>query len=157
MKRALIAVSIVGVVSCATTSGTEATNYEPKMLSQESFEELWNAAYNSNPESDSEIAFAALLKRGDLSPSQRGIAYMGRGLIRGIFVRDWPEAYPQCALADFMKAKDFPLPDARSAQLRENVQYQLSRQQYFDDAPRFCKEYAAEAAVWVNAKDGKDD
>ena len=149
MKSLVVPLALLGLAACATE--TVAPEPEPATLSDAEFKTLWNAAYNSKPESGAETAFTAMLEREDLTPAQRGEVYYGRGTMRGIYVRDWPEAYPQCALGDFMKAKDLPLSEARMQQMRQSMEYQVSRQQYFKDAPRLCQEWAAEAAVWLYA------
>lgn len=154
MIRTTIFAAFLTLSACATTDAPQPATPEPVFLSDETYQSLWNAAYNSDPEADSEIAFAVLLDRDDLSPSQRGMAYMGRGLLRGIWVRDWPQAYPQCALGDFMLAKDYPISDARMTQLKEDVEYQLSRLQYFPNAPSECASHASTAWAWLAAENG---
>lgn len=157
MRSGLASLSVAFLLAaCATEAPQPPPEPEPVMLSDEAFKALWNAAYNSEPESEAEVAFTQMLEREDLTAEQRGEVYYGRGTLRGIYVRDWPEAYPQCALGDFMKAKDYPLSEARLKQMKESMFYQLSRQQYFTDAPRLCQEYAAEAGVWLYAGAGSE-
>ena len=148
MKAYIAALAVIGLAACATETAPP-PEPEPVMLSDAEFKALWNAAYKSDPESGAETAFTAMLERDDLTPAQLGEVYYGRGTMRGIYVRDWPEAFPQCALGDFMIAKDLPLTPARMKQMKESMEYQVSRQHYFPEAPRLCQEWAAEAAVWL--------
>lgn len=157
MKRFLAPLAVITLTACASAPAPAPEPAAPTFLSDEEFMALWNAAYKSDPESESEAAFTALLARDDLTPAQRGEAYYGRGTMRGIYVRDWPEAWPQCALGDFMAAKDYPLTEARMKQMKDSMAYQLDRRKYFEDAPALCKEYAAEALVWLYAGDGASD
>lgn len=157
MKTRLLPLALLALAACATPDPTTAPAPEPAVLSDAEFQALWEAAYKSDPESDSEAAFTEMLARDDLSPAQRGDVFYGRGTMRSIYVRDWPEAFPQCALGDFMQAKDYPVSDARLEQIKSGMRYQLSRLQYFSDAPRLCKEYAAEASVWLYAWDGAEN
>ena len=157
MKNSVIIFTFVALAACSTAPVVTDPEPEKAMLSDEAFQALWDAAYKSDPESDSEIAFTELLARDDLTGRQRGETYYGRGTMRGIYVRDWDMAYPQCALGDFMQAKDYPISEARMTQMKKSMAYQLDRQKHFPKAPRLCMEYAAEAAVWLYAGEGKEE
>jgi hypothetical protein len=114
------------------------------MLTDAQFDALFNAAWNANPKPGSEVAFGELIARTDISEAQRAKAYYGRGAIRGIWVRDWPMAYPQCSVMDYREMERLA-PDHRlHANMVEDRKYQFSRFQYFPNAPAACKD-AAEA------------
>lgn len=140
----------VALAACATAP-EPVVESEPALLSDTAFWSLWNAAYNSEPKAESEQAFAALLARDDLTDLQRGETYYGRGTLRGIWVRDWPEAYPQCALGDLLKAVEYPLSDARRQQAAEGIFYQYDRRGYFPNRPEACEANVPVAAAWLDA------
>lgn len=154
MRHIFALIAILGISACATEPAPPPAPAEPVYLSKSEFTQLWNAAYKSDPESGAEIAFTQMLQRDDLSPSQIGEVYYGRGTMRGIYVRDWPEAYPQCALGDFLKAKDYPITEARLKQMKQSMKYQIDRRQYFPKAPETCNAYVVEAAKWLSANGG---
>ena len=135
----IFTISIAAVLLAACASETAPPEPAPApTLSDEAFNSLWDTAYNANPQKGSDPAFAALLARTDLTDAQRGRAHYGRGTIRGIFVRDWPEAYPQCALGDLLEAIKYPMTDAQKKQTSENIVYQYNRRVYFPNAPQAC-------------------
>ena len=154
MRLAVASFLVLGTTACATETAPPPAPPEPVYLSSSEFTQLWNAAYKSDPESEAEVAFTEMLARDDLSPSQIGEVYYGRGTLRGIYTRDWPEAYPQCALGDFLKAKDYPITEARLQQMKQSMKYQIDRRQYFPNAPEDCKANVVEAYEWLQSVGG---
>lgn len=149
MKRPLAVLAIVGLAACATAPEAPPPAPEKTTLSDAAFKVLWNAAYKSEPESDSEIAFGKMLERDDLTPKQRGEVYYGRGTLRGIYVRDWDMAYPQCALGDLLKAVEYPLTEARWQQTAKSIRYQYDRKHHFPKAPESCAVNVETASTWL--------
>lgn len=121
-------------------------------MSEAEFSARWNNAYNADPKPSSETLFADLLARNDLSATQRGRAYYGRGTIRGIWVRDWAEAYPQCALGDLLKAVEYPMSDAQFAQTSQAIRYQYDRRIYFPNRLEECEPNVAAAKTWLESR-----
>lgn len=152
MKPALLLVASIAILAACSTSTTNAgvADPAPQTMSDTEFSELWDNAYNANPKAKSEVYFAELLARNDLTDKQRGRAYYGRGTIRGIWVRDWPEAYPQCALGDLLKAVEYPMSNAQVVQTHQSIRYQYDRRKYFTDAPEACEANVALAKAWLS-------
>lgn len=152
--RSIALAALLVVAACeTTTTDTPAVEATPTTLPEAEFNSLYNAAYNSNPRQDSERAYAALLARDDLTDNQRGRTYLGRALTRGVWVRDWAEAYPQCALGDLMTASEYPLSDGHRKQLFDQMIYQYYRSHYFPLAPTSCMENLEAAQLWLEAND----
>ncbi|WP_084419574.1 hypothetical protein [Henriciella litoralis] len=155
MKIRSIALAALFVVAACETTASDAPVVEaaPPTLSDAEFKSLYEAAYNANPKPGSERAYADLLARDDLSPEQRGTAHLYRALTRGVWVRDWTEAYPQCALGDLMIADTYPVSPPRKAQILKEMVYQYYRSHYFPNAPASCMENLEPAKAWLDAND----
>lgn len=149
MRLIAAALAALLVWGCATEPAVAPEPESPATLSDAAFKALWNQAYNANPRPASETYFAALIAREDITPKQRGEAYYGRGALRGIFIREWPQAWPQCSLGDLLKALEYPLTDARAKQTGENIIYQYDRRIYFPEAPAECAPNVDAAAAWL--------
>ncbi len=143
MKRLSPALFIAVLLTSCATSEAPPPPAEPAFLTDEQVTELWNEAYQADSQPESEAAFTRLIARDDITEEQRARLYMGRGIKRGIFVRDDPRAYPQCSVLDFRAFEQLADPDdPRMEQMIKNRAYQFSRFQYFDDAPEDCKSEA---------------
>jgi hypothetical protein len=136
MKHTLAAIILAaGLAACASSVPAVPAKAAP---TAEEYKVLWDAAYWVKPPSASEEAFTQLIARDDLTTDQRAEAYLGRGLMRGIFVRDHALAFPQCAVLDFAMMEQLSPEHARLKQMQEGRAYQFSRFQYFNDAPQDC-------------------
>lgn len=142
MKKAIILLSAFFAASCATEAPVPVPS---QALTDAEFQLLLNAADRQSKQSEAEAGFTALLDRADLTDTQRARVYLGRGTKRGIWVRDDPMAYPQCAVMDFREFDRLaPSDDPRRKNLDQNIDYQFSRFSHFDDAPGTCAQSASE-------------
>ncbi len=138
MMRTLISGALAGMVLGACASGPEAGAPAPaaSTLSDEAFRPLLQAAYfNHKPEAKADEALTELAGRSDLSASQQAEVLYRRGALRGIYVADWPMAYPQCAMRDYLAALKLGPTDTVKKQIMDGLEYQVSRQPYFQQAP----------------------
>ena len=136
-----------GFTACATAP--EPDPPAPATLGDEAFLELFDAAHKAPTQPAREAAVTALIARDDLTDLQRSHAYYLRGMLRGNYVLDDAMAYPQCAVADYMKMQELA-PDSRHIpSMEEDRAYQFSRFRFdtFDDAPQACKDAAVEAHI----------
>ncbi len=131
----------VAATACASAPTTP-TAPEPTYLSAEAFQAVWDKAYSAKPPAESEAAFVELIARTDITAEQRAEAYYGRGLIRGNWVRDFPMAFPQCAVSDLARIKEASPENKFYKVMNEQLDYQFSRFGYFGDAPQSCKDDA---------------
>jgi hypothetical protein len=142
MKHTLAALLLAaGLAACASTEAPPPVP-ERATLSEEAFKTLYDAAYWAKPPAESEKAFAALIARDDLTTDQLAEAYYGRGLVRGIWVRDFPMGFPQCSVVDLAKVQELSPEHKLIGPMKENLTYQFSRFQYFGDAPLACRDGA---------------
>ncbi len=140
------------LAACASAPETGAPAGAATSLSDEEFRPLLQAAhFNHKPEVKADAALTELAARSDLSPSQKAEALYRRGSLRGIFIADWPEAYPQCAMRDYLAALKLGPTDSVKAQIMKDMEYQLSRRQYFQQAPFLGAPEACEQAVYDTA------
>lgn len=149
MKHLISAFAITLTLAACATNEAPPTPAGPAVLTDEQVSALWNEAYQAGSQPESEAAFTALIARNDLTDNQRARFYMGRAIKRGIFVRDDPMAFPQCAVLDlreFDRLADADNP--RRKELEYDLNYQFGRFKYFKDAPEACtipaNEYKAE-------------
>lgn len=142
MKRVFPAFAIaLTLAACATEPPPPPV---PTTISDEEAAKLWREAYNAETQPASEAAFTALINRTDITSTQKATFYRGRGIKRGIFVRDDPMAFPQCAVLDFREFDRLAAADdPRRKDLDYDLNYQFSRFKYFKDAPEACKTPAA--------------
>tara|TARA_B100001540_G_C15547283_1_gene524192 strand:+ start:129 stop:701 length:573 start_codon:yes stop_codon:yes gene_type:complete len=130
----------IALAGCASTAPEpEAPAAEPVYMSDAEFKTLSDAAYFSKPPKASEQAYAELFARDDLTVKQRASLYRLRGATRGIFVRDWDMAYPQCAVVEYREMEKL-MPDHPDINtMKKDREYQFYRFQYFPNAPESCK------------------
>lgn len=138
MMRTLVAGGVAALVLAACASGPEPGGAAPSgaALTDEEFRPLLQAAhFNTKPEQKADEALGKLAERADLTPSQKAEALYRRGSQRGIFIGQWPEAYPQCAMQDYLAALKLGPTETVKAQIMKDLEYQASRRQYFQQAP----------------------
>lgn len=136
---ASLAISLAG---CATTAPEPEAPAEPVYLSDQEFETLRVAANRNNGGKATDDALTGLMARDDLTIDQRARLYLDRGFTRGIFVRDYPMAFPQCAVVEFREMERLSPNHPHLNRMKENREYQFYRFQYFPEAPESCKQTA---------------
>jgi hypothetical protein len=141
------AIIALGLGACATAP--EAPTVEVAELSDEAFKALRDPilaqqdAFKkaSLPKADQQLT--DLLQRQDLTADQRAEVYYNRGFSRGLFVRDYPLAFPQCAVMDYWEMEKLSPNHRLIDKMKDNRQYQYARAKFFVDAPAECVAGAA--------------
>lgn len=148
MKIRLSILALALVSACATTEAPPPADV-PATLSDEAFRALLSPIQASQDtfkkhtliKADQDLT--ALLARDDLTDDQRGEVYYARGFSRGLYVRDFPRAFPQCAVLDYREMEKLSPNNRMAERMNENRAYQFYRAHYFTDAPADCVEEAA--------------
>ncbi len=150
MTIRLSVIAIAMLAACSTSEAPPAPE-APATLSNEAFQALMQPIQSSQNAFKKESLikadedFTALLARSDLTDDQRARVFYARGFSRGNFVRDFPRAFPQCAVLDYREMERVS-PDHRLIEtMKENRRYQFHRFQYFPNAPADCQ---AEAVAY---------
>lgn len=143
-KLAAPALLAFGLSACATAP--EAPGPAPAevtYLSDAEFKVMWDeAAFRTRPAVKADEAFIAMLARNDLTPEQRGDVYYRLAFTRGLFVREYPLAFPQCSVIQYAEVAKVMPDHPRLEEVRKEVKYQYDRFHYFTDAPDECKKEA---------------
>lgn len=147
--KAITAASLIalGLGACATAP--EAPPAEIAKLSDEAFKAMIDPILAqrdvfkkpSLPRADQQLT--DLLQRQDLTADQRAEVYYNRGFSRGLYVRDYPLAFPQCAVMDYQEMEKLAPNHRLIDRMKDNRQYQFARAKFFDDAPADCVAGAA--------------
>lgn len=151
MKPLLPILASMAVLAACTT--TIEVPVAPVTLSDAEFSELFEDAYTTSNQPLSEQRFTALIARDDLTTYQLARAYQGRGIKRGIYVRDDPMAFPQCSVLDYKKMEEIAPDHPNLKYMYEDRTYQFDRSHYFPDAPMECQEAALAYAQELAAKE----
>ncbi|MBY9066594.1 hypothetical protein K1X12_06765 [Hyphomonas sp. WL0036] len=159
MLRSLVIASLaLTAAACASAPEPAAPAETVTPLTYEEFRPLLQAAhFNHKPEVKADAALTELAARSDITPSQKAEALYRRGSLRGIFIGDWPMAYPQCAMGDYLEALKLGPTESVKAQIMKDMQYQVSRRIYFNQAPFLgvpaeCAAHLPEAQALVDAQ-----
>lgn len=142
IRTSLFALLAAAFLSACSTEIALIPSPEPAKLTDKEAGELWNEAYGINDQAGTEVAFTDLISRTDITDDQRASFYIGRGIKRGIFTRDHPLAFPQCAVLDYQKAETLSPDHPRVKNMQQDRNYQFGRFRYFLDAPQACQDGA---------------
>lgn len=124
------------LVACASAPKSEPAAPAAAKLSDEAFRPLLQSAhFGTKPESKADEALTQLMARADLTEAQKAETLYRRGSLRGIFIGDWVEAYPQCAMRDYLAALELGPTEAVKTRIMDDLKYQVSRRIYFKQAP----------------------
>lgn len=145
----LFAFALVGCATSAPVSTPAITT-----LSDQAFKALrdpivqsWDA-FKKPALAKADADLSGLLQREDLSAEQRAQIFYDRGFARGLFVRDYPQAWPQCAVLDYREMEKLAPNHLNIDKMRVNRSYQFARFKFFGEAPAECvsgaQAYAAE-------------
>lgn len=153
MMRAIVTGGLAALVVAACASApAEAPAAAPvTTLSDEEFRPLLQTAHFSHkPERKADEALTQLMARPDLSDAQKAEVLYRRGSMRGAFIGNWPQAYPQCAMRDYLAALELGPTEAVEAKIVNDLKYQVSRRIYFHQepflgVPEDCKPYVDQA------------
>lgn len=152
MMRTVLAGGLVALVAACASAPSEAPGAAPvAKLSDEEFSPLLYAAYfGTKPERKADEALTQLMAREDLTDAQRAETLYRRGFLRGLFIANWPQAYPQCAMRDYLAALELGPAEAVEAKILKDLEYQVSRRIYINQAPFLgvpedCKPYVDQA------------
>ena len=158
MMRAFAAVGLAALMAaCASAPDAAAPEAPVEMMSDEAFAALlYDTYFKIKPEEKADAALSALLQRPDLTDRQKAQTLQRRGFLRGLFVADWAQAYPQCAMRDYLAALELGPDEAVKADIMEGLEYQVSRRIYFNQAPFLgvpddCKPYVEQAMAYLAA------
>ena len=127
------------------------------MMTDEAFAPLlYDTYFKIKPEQKADEALGALLMRPDLTDRQKAETLQRRGFLRGLYVADWPQAYPQCAMRDYLAALELGPDETVKVKIIEGLEYQVSRRIYFNQAPFLgvpedCKPYVEQAMAYLAA------
>ena len=152
MMRAIATAGLAALMAACASAPDGAAPAEPVvMMTDEAFAPLlYDTYFKTKPTQKADEALSALLLRPDLTDRQKAETLQRRGFLRGLYVADWPEAYPQCAMRDYLAALELGQTEKVKGQIMEGLAYQVSRRIYFNQAPFLgvpedCKPYVDEA------------
>ena len=152
MMRAITTAALAALMTGCASAPDGAAPADPvvKMTDEAFAPLLYDTYFKIKPEKKADEALSALLMRPDLTDRQKAETLQRRGFLRGLYVADWPEAYPQCAMRDYLAALELGPSDKVKEQIMEGLEYQVSRRIYFNqapflDVPEDCKPYLNEA------------
>jgi hypothetical protein len=152
MMRAIAATGLAALMTACASAPARAPAAEPvvKLTDEEFAPIVYDAHFKTKPVQKADEALGQLLTRTDVTDTQRAEALQRRGFLRGLYVADWPEAYPQCAMRDYLAALELGPTEKVKGQIMEGLEYQVSRRIYFNQAPFLgvpedCKPYVDEA------------
>lgn len=152
MMRTVLAGGLAALVAACASAPSEPPAAAPVTpLSDEEFRPLLQAAHFSHkPERKADEALTQLMGRPDLTDAQKAEVLYRRGSMRGLFIGDWPQAYPQCAMRDYLAALELGPTEPVEAKIVNDLKYQVSRRIYFNQAPFLgvpedCKPYVEQA------------
>lgn len=152
MMRAIATAGLATLIAACASAPAEAPAAAPvTTLSDEEFRPLLQTAHFSHkPERKADEALTQLMARPDLTDAQKAETLYRRGSLRGLFIADWPQAYPQCAMRDYLAALELGPTEAVETKIVNDLKYQVSRRIYFNQAPFLgvpedCKPYVDQA------------
>lgn len=152
IMRAFVSCGLAALMAACASAPSEAPPADPVVkLTDEVFAPLlYDTYFKIKPEQKADEALGQLLTRADLTDAQKAETLQRRGFLRGLYIADWPEAYPQCAMRDYLAALKLGPSEKVKAQILKDMEYQVSRRIYFNQAPFLgvpedCKPYVDEA------------
>jgi len=97
------------------------------------------------------------LARTDLTDTQRASMLYQRGVARGAWIGEWPEAYPQCATGDYLAMLEIAPDHDFAEKAVEQIEYQTGRSIYFDQepflgAPEACDAYHQQGLEYLESR-----
>lgn len=152
MMRAIATAGLAALMTACASAPAGAPPDEPvvKLTDEEFAPIVYAAQFKTKPVQKADEALSQLLTRPDVTDTQKADALYRRGFLRGLHVADWPEAYPQCAMRDYLAALDLGPSEKVNGQIMKEMEYQVSRRIYFNQAPFLgvpedCKPYVDQA------------
>lgn len=129
-------------------------------LSEEAFKALLNTTYNTRPAERGDKIATEMLARTDLTTDQRAEVLYRRATMRGSMIGDWADAYPQCAIGDYLELLRIAPNHRLAQQSKDGIVYQVGRRQYFNQAPflgspEWCAPFLEEGLRFVNSNQGR--
>ncbi|PKP82172.1 MAG: hypothetical protein CVT79_07740 [Alphaproteobacteria bacterium HGW-Alphaproteobacteria-18] len=150
--RAFVSCGLAALMAACASAPSEAPPADPVVkLADEVFAPLlYDTYFKTKPPQKADEALGQLLTRADLTDAQKAETLQRRGFLRGLYIADWPQAYPQCAMRDYLAALELGPTEKVKGKIMEGLEYQVSRRIYFNQAPFLgvpedCKPYVDQA------------
>ena len=156
LRKMTLMPALAGLLIAGCASAPEPV-VEKQYLSDEAFGQILQSIYNSKPPKRAEDIATQTLARTDLTDTQRASMLYQRGVARGGWIGEWPEAYPQCATGDYLAMLEIA-PDHEFAEKAvEEIEYQTGRSIYFDQepflgAPEACDAYHQQGLEYLESR-----
>lgn len=159
MLRSILVGGLAAVMTACASARSDAPGAAPvvKLTDEEFNPILYDTYFNTKPQPKADAALTQLMARPDLTDAQKAETLYRRGFLRGLFIGDWPEAYPLCAMRDYLAALELGPTEKVKAQIDKDMEYQVSRRIYFNQAPFLgvpedCKPYLDQAMAYLGTE-----